>query len=308
MVANKVNGTRAKTFAGSGAIRNSSLDPAIRSARSRGAGQDGVLAAPSPGAMRKFIEAQQCPWCDSGPWKVLAGHTHKSHGVSGAELREMAEMVKTASICAPGHSATAAARGKERASAGLLTPLLTSDRSRRRVMSAAGRAAQRAKSLGQTAERRERAAAVMVATKAAANSGRDQQVIALFDQGLLLTQIAEQMSISPITVKRVVRAVRGDGDLLARRTGNERWRTATATARTRAHESRVRAIKAENARICTEFADRGGGWAALCGIAADCGVSVGSMRARLRALGVTVPDGRRASPLMGRRRNGSNPG
>lgn len=51
--------------------------------------------------IRTCIEAQMCPFCASGPWKVLAGHTRHAHGIYAAELRELAMLPKKASICSP---------------------------------------------------------------------------------------------------------------------------------------------------------------------------------------------------------------
>jgi hypothetical protein len=41
-------------------------------------------------AVRRAIATQTCPWCGRGPWKSLAHHTQRAHGVTAWELREMA--------------------------------------------------------------------------------------------------------------------------------------------------------------------------------------------------------------------------
>jgi len=49
---------------------------------------------PKPEILRAYIEAQQCWWCGKGGWKSLPQHTCKAHGISAAELRELAYMYK----------------------------------------------------------------------------------------------------------------------------------------------------------------------------------------------------------------------
>lgn len=59
---------------------------------------------PSPEQIREFIQAQKCPWCGRDGFKVLARHTNVAHGISAKELRELALLLKTVSICAPEHA------------------------------------------------------------------------------------------------------------------------------------------------------------------------------------------------------------
>lgn len=67
-------------------------------------GQFGRVAAPEPEFVRSCINACICPWCGSGPYKVLALHTFNRHGVSGQELRQYAGLRRHDSICDPDHS------------------------------------------------------------------------------------------------------------------------------------------------------------------------------------------------------------
>jgi predicted RNA-binding Zn-ribbon protein involved in translation (DUF1610 family) len=70
-------------------------------------GTFGAVVAPSPEAVRAAIVAQTCPFCGRGPYKVLAVHTNKTHGVDKRELREMAGLTLGVSICSEGYSARA---------------------------------------------------------------------------------------------------------------------------------------------------------------------------------------------------------
>lgn len=64
--------------------------------------------------VRSYIEAQICPWCERGPWKVLASHTWRGHAVSAAELRVMADRRPGESICSPASSELFRERLEER--------------------------------------------------------------------------------------------------------------------------------------------------------------------------------------------------
>jgi len=67
-------------------------------------GQFGQLVPPSKEAVRAAIEAQLCPFCARGPYKSLAVHTCKAHGVNSRELRQMAGMTTLEPTCAPEYS------------------------------------------------------------------------------------------------------------------------------------------------------------------------------------------------------------
>lgn len=52
--------------------------------------------------MLRWIEAQECPICRNGrTFTVLANHTVKAHGITGADIREAAHLSITARICSP---------------------------------------------------------------------------------------------------------------------------------------------------------------------------------------------------------------
>lgn len=52
-----------------------------------------------PAAVRAAIEAQICPLCGAGPYKVVATHVSQKHGVDRRELRDMAGLRLIDSIC-----------------------------------------------------------------------------------------------------------------------------------------------------------------------------------------------------------------
>jgi predicted nucleic acid-binding Zn ribbon protein len=63
------------------------------------------LGDPTIDEMRECIKDGYCWWCDTGGYKVLAGHTSKAHGITAAEIRELAHFKKKATICLPEVSA-----------------------------------------------------------------------------------------------------------------------------------------------------------------------------------------------------------
>jgi len=89
---------------------------ALRDAQKR----DTKLGNPTREEMRECIKSQWCWWCDSGPWKCLAAHTSKAHGIYATDIRELAYLFKSSSICSPEHSANARARFVEMDSRGVI--------------------------------------------------------------------------------------------------------------------------------------------------------------------------------------------
>ena len=79
-----------------------SLAQATRRAEARkdstSAGTDDPLAILTPERVREFLSAYLCPWCGAGPFKVVALHTNKFHGVGRIELRDAAGIPRSSKI------------------------------------------------------------------------------------------------------------------------------------------------------------------------------------------------------------------
>jgi len=75
---------------------------------------------PTRDQIRAGIEAQICPWCGAGPFKILAGHTTRLHGVDRRQLRDLAGMFFKDPACAP--EVTEAFRERAKQSARVPTP------------------------------------------------------------------------------------------------------------------------------------------------------------------------------------------
>ena len=52
------------------------------------------MISESPDVIRQYIEQQTCWICGKGGWKALSQHIVKKHGITAAEVREMAYMFK----------------------------------------------------------------------------------------------------------------------------------------------------------------------------------------------------------------------
>jgi hypothetical protein len=167
-----------------------------------GSGIDGRIAPPSQHALREFIESQTCPWCAAGPFQVLATHTFKVHGVSAAELRDLAGLTRSASVCSETHAAMCADRGRGRP---LADSAYTTPR-RPRTYSEAGLVTQRAKlTQSRTPEQQQRAARVSGDRQIAANAAKHAEILKLYSQGELLSDIATVVGVSRPTVTRTLR-------------------------------------------------------------------------------------------------------
>lgn len=49
---------------------------------------------PDRETLRAYLKDNHCWWCERGPWKSIASHTYHAHGITAAELREMAHFFK----------------------------------------------------------------------------------------------------------------------------------------------------------------------------------------------------------------------
>lgn len=71
----------------------------IKAAQKTPAGVSISYVPPSAEAVRAAIAEGKCPFCGSGPWKMLPVHTNKAHGVDKWELREMAQLSTNDPLC-----------------------------------------------------------------------------------------------------------------------------------------------------------------------------------------------------------------
>lgn len=150
------------------------------------AGTYGSVMRIEPHIVLRAIEAQMCPWCGAGPYKVLASHTSRAHEVSPAELRELAGLpAYGVSICSPERSTKArnSLQGREDWEA----------------MRKAGNA--KANSAGANVK----ASQARVKKLQESNTERDADIIASANSGELVRAIAERLGIRVNTVSGVLK-------------------------------------------------------------------------------------------------------
>lgn len=72
--------------------------------RKFGAPTDEIDEAPSPQKVREHLAVGTCPFCGRGPFKVIAGHVFRAHGIDRYRLRDLGEIKWSESICSPEHA------------------------------------------------------------------------------------------------------------------------------------------------------------------------------------------------------------
>lgn len=190
-----------KTYTGPNGVPTDRLRE-LDKLRTPGSGIDGRHAPPSTEALRKYIKAETCPWCGAGPFKNLACHTNRSHGVSADEFRELAGLKKTAPLCSEEYSQKCA----ERRPGQPLPPAAYERCGRtRRTYSEAGRAVQRAKAAKQPQANRDRAARISGDKQLAANAAKHAEILRLYADGVPMLEIASAVGVSPPTVSRTLK-------------------------------------------------------------------------------------------------------
>jgi hypothetical protein len=188
---------REKTYTGQNGAATDKLR-AMQKLAHTPAGTAGRVAAPSQEAVRLHIEAQTCPWCSAGPFKILATHTHRAHGVDRHELRELAGLLKGARICAPEISAACADRR-----AGVRLPDIAYERiaGTKRQFSEAGKAVQRAKLEPTRATAQPKAARAIGDKTLAANAQKYAAILERYNAGDSTVEIADSLKFRPSFVR-----------------------------------------------------------------------------------------------------------
>jgi hypothetical protein len=229
------------------------------------AGTFGAVVAPSEEALRSAIEAQTCPWCGAGPFKVLAAHTNKAHGVDRSELRRLAGLNSGASICSPEFSDQARSSLTARNIDGSL--------------SVKGGAAAAAKGIHFLGSR------TRVKNLAEANRSRDEAILRDHREGLGREAIALKNGTGTAVVARVLAAA-GIAEnarkvAAAKRGVSDGMHAASLEAAERLSQAKV-----------DRYLELGGDWAAIRTASEEFAVSAKSFAALMRKRGAPVPDGR----------------
>ncbi|MBA7574434.1 hypothetical protein ES708_16240 [subsurface metagenome] len=93
------------------------------------------LGDPTREELLECLKDGFCWWCQTGPWKMLAGHTSKAHGITAVEIRHLAFLFKHTSICSK-ECSTACSKRVQNIN---LSPNFVSVKGHKKVFSEAGR-------------------------------------------------------------------------------------------------------------------------------------------------------------------------
>lgn len=238
-----------------------------------GAGVAYSVTPPSLERMRAAIESETCPFCGAGPYLNLGLHTNRNHGVSAAELREMAGLKR---VCAEA----------------------LSDKCRDSLVSRVDFAeiSQRGNEAAMKAGAQSIAAAASLAARLALMAERDPEICRRAASGEPLADIARAFGIAYNTVHACL--VRHGIEPSLEQTN------AARRARLTEHRAAAKATREQNHAIerterLARFDQLGGDWAAMHTLADEIGVSPKSMTDYLKKAGVVLPDGRAVSAKRG---------
>lgn len=241
----------------------------------REAGTQAPVAKLDEETIRNFIDSQICPWCGGGPYKVLAMHTSNRHGVSGDELRYMAGLPKSASICSPEVSEQSRESLVNRA-----------DWKAMREKGARRAGTSRSSHPDVMARRIEKFREAISTRYERENLERDSEVIALVESGRPRDEVAEIVGIHSRTVRLILERhgihVDGRTSRGARRRGKPMHPNVSEGAAARRSKERAEIIaKYENSSKSPDD---------ILMLAQEYGSSQKSMVARLKKYGLSVPD------------------
>lgn len=217
--------------------------------------------------VREFLDAYLCPWCGAGPFKVVAAHTNKAHGVNKRELRERAGLSLSTKITPAEFS----------------EQLSESSRDHLAAISVKGRAAV-AEKYGDGIQRL--ATEGHIAANARKRDEARRRVLELFEKGLPLSKIQDEAGIGVGRLRAILdeealresdlrgrgAAIRGDANLGA----------ATVAFQKASQDRRLAFVARYDALGHTEEG--------LNSLAAEYSASRKSVMARLRKYGCDVPD------------------
>lgn len=230
-------------------------------------GTYGAVVAPSKEALRAAIESQTCPWCGRGPFKMLAMHTNREHGIDRVELRDMAGIPRSGSICSAE----------------------TSDASRRALVGREDRMeiTMRGASAGQK-RGMEVARELTLARYEEDNRERDLAIVSAVKSGIPRKEVAASFGITYKTVLEILKrqGISDDGRVDR---GRQRKGMEPAAARAGIIKKQAQLLGERQAR----WNQLGGDHEALVKMAAELGTTHKTLRQYFKSAGCPVPDGRR---------------
>lgn len=163
--------------------------------------------APTQAEARRAIMNGECPFCGK-PFKNIAAHTTRTHGVDKFELKEIAGIPKSRSACSVEHRETCSERSKRqfRENPGHAEKLITSPKSKTRRYSEAGQRVQM--------EKLAKAHAVTDAidvgrqntlNRRAQTVDRDEAILSAYRAGSTLSEIMDSLNVTAHVVNGALR-------------------------------------------------------------------------------------------------------
>lgn len=168
--------------------------------------QDRTIA-PTQAEARRAISNGECPFCGK-PFKNIAGHTNRTHGVDSFELKEIAGIPKSRAACSEEYSETLSERSKREFRENPLRAqnLIASPNAKSRSFSEAGRRVQMEKLA------KARAAQDVIAMgrentlrRRAQTAHRDEAILSAYKSGSTLSEIMDMLDVTAQVVNGALR-------------------------------------------------------------------------------------------------------
>jgi transposase len=246
-------------------------------------------------AIRAKVLAGICPFCDKGPFHVVAGHTVRVHNVNSRELRDAAGLYYSDTITSPEYHEARVTLSRRQYIDGRYATFLKAKLGQSHDLSQAAIRLQKRKAAQLTPEKRKRVGRKHSADRLAASAERDKEIKQLLDAGMFYREIAERMQINPRTVRAVVRRhgwVLGDNSRYEKTDGRVRYWASRKGQDSEALRKGRATHRANIAADNTALLNMWNSGVTVYELAEQRGVKVAAIRTRLRNLGATVPDGR----------------
>lgn len=239
---------------------------------STGAGTNDPIALLTPQKIRDIVGTGVCPWCGEGPFKVIAAHINKAHGIERYELRKLALLPKSAKLTGESFS----------------RKLTEIHGERLREMNRSANTPERAKAIASLG--REARSQILKIERDALREG----VMSRYEAGGRQVDISVELGISLSRVRRILREGGFTGDMRVQ--AAERRKDQWVAVSQRMQAGRMAKDEMLRDAYVEHFESLGDPAEAVEAMAVEYGTSTKSVRARLRRYGVTLPDMRGRSP------------
>lgn len=252
--------------------------------------------APSIAEVRRCLENAQCPICGKS-FRNVAAHTNRTHGIPRNELKDMAGIPHTQSVCSPELRQKCSDRGKRAFAENPERRQTLRPKGNRRTYSPGGLAVQREKAQAGRAKMGARDGGLPPKLLEhnrelylARTAERDRQIADMARAGAALSEIMQHHNVIASTVRRALARHNVAANFRAARIRPpaeiEKFVARTARSRTR------EATQLAEQRLA-RWRQLGKTFQATKTLAAEWGVDPRHVRAYLITHGETVPDGRR---------------